>query len=131
IHALQILKFTEEPAMSYVDGYVLPVPEKNLPAYQKLAKQAGKIWREHGALDYRESAGEDLQIQGVGSFAKLLKLKPGETVIFAYVLFKSRKHRDQVNKKVMQDPRLKCDPNNMPFDFKRMFYSGFKTIAEA
>lgn len=119
--------------MSYVDGYVLAVPRKNLAAYRKMAKQAGKIWMEHGALQYLECAGEDMKKHPFcASFPSTLKLKRGETAIFAFVIYKSRKHRDQVNKKVMSDPRLQdgCDPDKMPFDVKRMTYGGFETIVE-
>lgn len=119
--------------MSYVDGYVLPLPEKNLAAYQKMARKAAKIWKEHGALDYKESAGEDLAVPWGGvPFTKIMKLKEGETVVFAYIVFKSRAHRDKVNAKVMKDPRLTegVDMKNMPFDCKRMVYGGFKTIVE-
>jgi uncharacterized protein YbaA (DUF1428 family) len=114
--------------MRYVDGYVLPVPKKNLKAYFKIAEQAGKIWKEHGALEYRESAGEDLQVKWGVPFPKMMKLKAGETVVFAWIVYKSRAHRDRVNAKVMKDPRLNAlmDPKNMPFDYKRMVYGGFQ-----
>lgn len=115
----------------YVDGYVLPLPKKNLAAYRKLAAKAGKIWREHGALDYRECIGEDLVSKWGVSFKKLAKLKSGETVVFAWVTYKSRAHRDQVNAKVMKDPRLQCDGQPMPFDCKRMAYGGFTTLVRA
>ena len=119
--------------MKYVDGYVLPLPKKNLQAYRRIAQKAGKVWREHGALDYRECVGDDLNVKwGVG-FPRQIKLKPGETMVFSWVVFKSRAHRDRVNAKVMKDPRITdaCDPNDMPFDCKRMLYGGFKTIVEA
>lgn len=118
--------------MKYVDGYVLPVPKKNLKAYANMAKKAGKIWREHGALDYKECAGDDLNVKGLVPFSKSVKLKEGEIVVFAYVVFKSRAHRDKVNAKVMNDPRLNdmMDTKNMPFDMKRMIYGGFKTIVD-
>ena len=117
----------------YVDGYVLPIPKKNLRAYARIAKLASKVWRDHGALAYRECAGEDLNVKWGIPFPRQLKLKPGETVVFAYIEFKSRAHRDRVNASVMKDPRLAsmCDPKNMPFDCKRMVYGGFKTIVEA
>ncbi len=92
--------------MPYVDGYVLPVPKKNLQAYRRMAQKAGKIWREHGALEYRECAGDDLNIKWGVPFPRMIKLKPGETVVFAWIVFKSRAHRDRVNAKVMKDPRL-------------------------
>ena len=119
--------------MSYVDGFVLPVPKKNLAAYKKLAQKASKLWREHGALEYRECIGEDLKVKFGIPFTRLAKTKPGETVVFAYITYKSRAHRDQVNAKVMKDPRIQtmCDPKKMPFDCKRMCYGGFKTIVAA
>ena len=117
----------------YIDGFVLSVPKTKLAAYQKLASKAGKIWREHGALEYRECVGDDMTAKGMVAFPKLAKAKPGEVVIFAYVLFKSRKHRDATNKKIMADPRVAgmCDPKDMPFDCKRMAYGGFKTLVKA
>ena len=119
--------------MSYVDGFVLPVPKKNLPAYRRMAQKAGKIWRDHGALDYKECVGDDLKVKMGVPFTKLAKLKPGETVVFAYIVYKSRAHRDKVNARVMKDPRLmeSCDTKNMPFDCKRMCYGGFKVLVDA
>lgn len=119
--------------MSYVDGFVLSVPKKKLGAYQKMAQKASKIWREHGALEYKECVGDDLDVKMGVPFTKLSKSKPDETVVFAYIVYKSRAHRDKVNKKVMADKRLEsmCDPKDMPFDCKRMAYGGFKTIVEA
>lgn len=116
--------------MKYVDGFVIPMPNKNLAAYQRIAKQACKVWLEHGALDYRECVGDDLKVPMGVPFPKLSKVKAGETVVFAYITYKSRAHCDKVNKKVMADPRMNamCDPKNMPFDCKRMTYGGFKTI---
>jgi uncharacterized protein YbaA (DUF1428 family) len=113
--------------MRYVDGYVLPVPKKNLKAYFRIAEKAGKIWKEHGALEYGESAGDDLQVKWGIPFPKMMKLKAGETVVFSWIVYKSRAHRDRVNAKVMKDPRLAemCDPKDMPFDCKRMVYGGF------
>ena len=118
--------------MKYADGYVLPVPKKNLQVYRRIAEKAGKIWREHGALQYCECSGDDLNVKFGVPFPKQIKLKPGETVVFAWVVFKSRAHRDRVNEKVMKDPRLKdcVDEKAMPFDCKRMVYGGFKTIVE-
>ena len=118
--------------MSYVDGYVLPVPVKNLPAYWRQARKAGKVWREHGALAYVESLADDVKPGKHTSFPQSVKLKAGETVVFAYVVFRSRKHRDQVNAKVMKDPRLAdmMDMKNMPFDGKRMFWGGFKVAID-
>ncbi len=119
--------------MHYVDGFVLPVPKKNLATYRRLAQKAGKLWREHGALDYKECAGDDLNTKMGVPFTKSAKAKSGETVVFAYILFKSRKHRDQVNAKVMKDPRIKdmCDEKSMPFDVKRMVYGGFNVLVDA
>jgi uncharacterized protein YbaA (DUF1428 family) len=114
----------------YVDGYVLPVPKKNIAAYRKVATFAGKVWREHGALEYRECVGEDLNVKMLVPFTRSIKVKPGETVVFSYIVFKSRTHRDKVNAKVMKDPRMgkHMDGKKPPFDFKRMVYGGFKTI---
>jgi len=119
--------------MKYVDGFVLAVPKKNLPAYLRLARQASKVWREHGALEYRECAGDDLNVKFGVPFPRLARVKPGETVVFAYIVYKSRAHRDRVNAKLMKDPRLAkmCDPKNMPFDCKRMTYGGFKVLVDA
>lgn len=115
----------------YVDGYVLPVPKKNLQAYRRMSQQAGKIWKEYGALEYRETASEDLKNEWGVPFPKLMKLKPGELVVFSWVVFKSRKHRDQVNKKVMGDPRLaSMGSKKMPFDVKRMVYGGFSLLVD-
>jgi len=117
----------------YVDGYVLPVPKKNLQAYRRMAQKAGTIWREHGALEYRECAGDALDVKFGVSFPRRIKSKPGETVVFAWIVFKSRAHRDRVNAKVMKDPRITgmCDPKDMPFDVKRMVYGGFKVLVDA
>jgi uncharacterized protein YbaA (DUF1428 family) len=120
----------------YVDGFVLSVPKKNLPAYKKMAAKAGKIWMEYGALEYVECVGDDLHIPKVFSFVDMAKPKAGETVCFSFIVFKSRAHRDAVNKKVMADPRLHCDENGedaskkMPFDWKRMAYGGFQSIVD-
>jgi uncharacterized protein YbaA (DUF1428 family) len=119
--------------MRYVDGFVLPVPKKNLPAYVRMARKAGKVWREHGALEFRESVGDDLNIKMGVPFPRTFKVKPTETVMFSYIVFRSRAHRDRVNAQVIKDPRLAkmCDPKNMPFDVKRMVYGGFKTLVDA
>ena len=119
--------------MAYVDGFVLPVAKKNLPAYLRMARKAGKIWREHGALDYKECVGDDLNVKIAMPFPKQIKLKPGETVVFSFIVFKSRAHRDRVNAKVMKDPRLagECDDESMPFDAGRMLYGGFKVAVQA
>ncbi|HEX2897357.1 MAG TPA: DUF1428 domain-containing protein [candidate division Zixibacteria bacterium] len=118
---------------NYVDGFVLPVPKKNLQKYRRLASKAGKIWKEHGALEFRECVGDDLNIKGFPTFPQLAKSKPGETVMFSYIVYKSKAHRNQVNAKVMKDPRLAgmCDPKDMPFDVKRMAYGGFKVLVKA
>ena len=116
----------------YVDGFVIPVPKKKLAAYFRMAKKASKIWKEFGALDYKECVGDDLDVKMALPFPKGIKTKPGETVVFSYIVYKSRAHRDAVNKKIMKDPRIAamCDPNNMPFDCTRMIYGGFKAIVE-
>ena len=117
---------------NYVDGFVLPVPKKNIAAYTRMAKKASRIWKEHGALDYKECLGDDLDAKFCLPFTKGIKSKPGETIVFAYIVYKSRAHRDKVNAAVMKDPRLAamCDPKNMPFDCERMLYGGFKAIVE-
>ena len=118
--------------MNYVDGFVVPVPRKSLAAYRRLSQKAGKVWREYGAIDYTECVGDDVKVGKVTSFPQSVKLKPGETVVFAWVVYKSRAHRDRVNAKVMKDPRLAgmMSPDAMPFDGKRMFWGGFKTFLE-
>ena len=116
--------------MAYVDGFVIPLPKKNVAAYRKLAQIACKVWKDHGALEYRECVGEDLAVKMGMPFTKLTKLKPGETVVFAWIVYKSRAHRDRVNKKVMEDPRLKGMDKEPPFDCKRMSYGGFEIIVE-
>ena len=118
--------------MRYIDGFVLPVPKKNLAAYRRMAQTAGKVWRDHGALEYVECVADDVKPGKLTSFPQSVKLKPSETVIFAYIVYKSRAQRDRINAKVMKDPRI-CeglDPKDMPFDCKRMVYGGFKTIVE-
>jgi uncharacterized protein YbaA (DUF1428 family) len=119
--------------MKYVDGYVLAVPKKNLAAYRRMAARAGTIWREHGALDYKECAGDDLKVKFGVPFPRQMKIKTGETVVFSYIVFNSRAHRDRVNAKVMKDPRLadSMDSKSMPFDVKRMVYGGFKVLVDA
>lgn len=117
--------------MSYVDGFVLPVPKKNLAAYRSLARKAGKIWKEYGALEYIECVADDVQPGKVTSFPQSVKLKPDEVVVFSWIVYKTRKQRDSINKKVMADPRLaSMDPKSMPFDGKRMFWGGFKPIVQ-
>lgn len=118
--------------MSYVDGFVLPVPKKNLAAYRKMANWGREAWMRHGALQYFECVGHDLKVpKGCGmSFPEGIRTKPGETVVFAFIIYKSKAHRDAVMKKVMCDPVMATPPQNMPFDVKRMLYGGFKTIVE-
>jgi uncharacterized protein YbaA (DUF1428 family) len=112
----------------YIDGFVLPVPKRNIAAYRKMARTAGKVWREHGALEYLECIADDVKPGKSTSFPQSVKLKKNEVVWFSWIVYKSRKHRDQVNAKVMKDPRLAAmmDPKKMPFDGKRMFMGGFK-----
>jgi uncharacterized protein YbaA (DUF1428 family) len=119
--------------MSYVDGFVVPVPKKNLGAYRRMAEKAGKVWREHGALEFRECVADDVKVGKWTSFPRSVKLKRGETVVFSYIVYKSRAHRDRVLKAVMKDKRLAgmMDAKAMPFDAKRMIYGGFKSIVEA
>lgn len=116
----------------YVDGFVLPVPKRKIEAYRSMARKARQVWKDHGALDYVECVADDIKPGKLTSFPQSVKLKPAETVVFAYIVYKSRAHRDRVLKKVMSDPRLAgmCDPSDMPFDVKRMFWGGFKTIVE-
>lgn len=118
--------------MRYVDGFVLPIPKKNLQAYARMARKAGKIWREHGAIDFKECVGDDLNVTMGVPFPRQVKVKPGETVLFSYIVFKSRAHRDRVNAKVMKDPRLAdmMDTKSLPFDAKRMVYGGFKVLVD-
>lgn len=112
----------------YVDGFVMPVPLDKITEYRKLARTAARIWREHGALDYRECVGEDLKNEWGVAFPQLAGAGEGETVVFSWITYKSRKHRDKVNAKAIADPRLKCNASAMPFDCKRMAYGGFKTL---
>jgi len=134
------LKVTpKEKRMSrYVDGFVLPIPKKNLARYRRIARVAGKVWRDHGALEYVECVADQLTSKHEGKtftslFPKLARVKPGEVVVFSWIVYKTRKDRDRVLKKVMKDPRLAkmMDPSGLPFDGKRMIYGGFKTIVEA
>ena len=113
--------------MPYVDGFLLPVPKRKVGLYLEISRKAGKVWREHGALEYRECVGEDLNVKGVTGFPRVLKTKPGETVVFSWIVYKSRAHRDAVNKKVMKDERIASmmGPKDMPFDVKRMAMGGF------
>jgi len=117
----------------YVDGFVVPVPRKKLAEYRKLARKAGRVWREHGALDYVECVADDVKPGKHTSFPQSVKLKPDEVVIFSWIVYKSRSARDRINDKVMKDPRLAsmADPKRMPFDGKRMFWGGFKQFVRA
>ncbi|HTF56395.1 MAG TPA: DUF1428 domain-containing protein [Planctomycetota bacterium] len=117
--------------MRYVDGYVLPVPKKNLAAYRRLARIGSRLWKKHGALEYFECAGDDLKVKFGMPFPRLVKPRPGETVVFSFIVFKSRAHRDAVITRVMKDPMLAKMPKKMPFDPKRMAYGGFKVLVEA
>jgi uncharacterized protein YbaA (DUF1428 family) len=114
----------------YVDGYVLPVKKAKVAVYRKIAQKAGKVWMEHGALAYHECVADDVKPGKVTSFPQAVKLKDDETVIFAYIVYKSRKDRDRINTKVMKDPRMQSPPKDMPFDPMRMFWGGFKGIVE-
>jgi uncharacterized protein YbaA (DUF1428 family) len=118
---------------NYVDGFVLPVPKKSLTAYRKIATIASKVWREHGALEYFECVADDVKPGKLTSFPQAVKLKPGEVVVFSWIVYRSRQHRDRVNAKVMKDPRLAkfMERGAMPFDTKRMFWGGFKVFVEA
>ncbi len=118
--------------MSYVDGFIVPVPRKKLPAYRRMAQKAGKVWREHGALEFRESVADDVKWGKRTSFPRSVKLKRGETVMFSYIVYKSRADRDRVNAKVMKDKRLAkmMDLKTLPFDARRMIYGGFKILAD-
>ncbi len=116
--------------MAYVDGFVIPVPKKSLAAYLRLARRAGRVWKDHGALEYVENVADDVKPGKRTSFPQSVKLRPGETVVFTYIVYRSRAARDRVNAKAMKDPRLAdmMDPKAMPFDTKRMFWGGFRTI---
>jgi uncharacterized protein YbaA (DUF1428 family) len=118
--------------MAYVDGFVAPVPKRKLDAYRRIARKAGKIWREHGALEYRECVADDVKAGKVTSFPQSVKLKRDETVVFSWIVYTSRAQRDRVNAKVMKDPRMTAMMNSkdMPFDAKRMFWGGFKVIVD-
>ena len=119
--------------MPYVDGFVLPVPKKNVQAYKRLAQKAGKIWKEYGALQYCECVADDMNVKFGMPFPKYVKPKPGETILFSWIMYKSRAHRDRVNAKVMKDKRMNAmmDSKDMPFDMKRMAYGGFKVLVTA
>src|SRR5712692_8892016 len=116
--------------MPYVDGFVVPVPKKSLTAYRSMAQKAGKVWREHGALEFREWVADDVKVGKRTSFPRSVKLKPGETVVFSWIAYKSRAQRDRVNARVMADKRLTgmMDIKSLPFDAKRMIYGGFESL---
>lgn len=118
--------------MSYVDGFVVPVPQKNLAAYRRMARRAGTVWREHGALEYIECVADDVNPGKLTSFPQAVKLKQGEVVVFSWIIFASKRERNRVNKLVMADPRLAAmmDPKALPFDGKRMFFGGFKILVD-
>ena len=117
--------------MAYVDGFVLAVPKNKVAAYRRISRAAGKVWREHGALEYRECVGDDLKTTMGLAFPRIAKAKPGETVVFSWIVYKSRAARDRVNAKVMKDPRItKSMKEPMPFDVKRMAYGGFKVLVD-
>jgi uncharacterized protein YbaA (DUF1428 family) len=122
----------EGEEMRYVDGFVIPVPEKNVKLYSSIAKKAGKIWKEHGALEYIEAVGDDLENKWSVPFTKAVKLKPGEIPFFSFIVYKSRADRDKVNAKIMKDPRIKkmMEVGQMPFEMKRMVYGGFKVLVD-
>jgi uncharacterized protein YbaA (DUF1428 family) len=118
--------------MKYVDGYVIPIPEKNLKTYARMAKVGAAMWMKHGALDYKECVGEEMETKWGKPFPQMMKVKPGETVVFSYIVFKSRAHRDRVNARVMKEMEKMGDmTKDMPFDVKRMVYGGFKVLVEA
>jgi uncharacterized protein YbaA (DUF1428 family) len=118
--------------MAYVDGFIVPVPKKNISAYRNLARKAGKIWKEFGALEFKECVADDVKVGKWTSFPRSVKRKPNETVVFSYIVYKSRRDRDRINAKIMKDPRLAkmMAGKEMPFDAKRMIYGGFKTIVD-
>jgi len=117
---------------NYIDGFVLPVPKRNLDAYRRMARKAGKVWREHGALEFRECVADDVPKGEITSFPRSVQVKRGETVVFSWIVFKSRAHRDSVNAKVMSDTRLAemMNSKGMPFDAKRMIYGGFEVVVD-
>ena len=114
----------------YADGFLLPIPRKNVEAYRRMARKAGRIWREHGALEFRECVGDDLDVTMGVPFPRRIRLRPGETVVFSWIVYRSRAHRDRVNAKVMADPRLAKMPSPMPFDPKRMAWGGFEVLVD-
>ena len=119
--------------MAYVDGFIVPVQKKSVEAYRRMARKAGKVWRDHGALEFKECIADDMKKGKWTSFPRSVKLKPNETVVFSYIVYKSRAHRDRVMAKVMKDKRFAdmMDPKAMPFDAKRMIFGGFKVLVDA
>jgi uncharacterized protein YbaA (DUF1428 family) len=118
--------------MAYVDGFVLPIPKKNIAAYRRMSRAAGRVWRDHGALEYRECVGDDLDLKQVVPFTRCARAKRGESVVLAWIVYKSRAHRDRVNARVMKDPRIAAvNMKNPPFDPKRMVYGGFEVLVDA
>jgi uncharacterized protein YbaA (DUF1428 family) len=119
--------------MAYVDGFIVPVPKDKIDAYREMAKKAGAIWREYGAIEYRECIADDVKPGKVTSFPQSVNLEPNETVVLSWIVYPSRAKRDEVNAKVMKDPRMAdmMDPKSLPFDAKRMFFGGFETLVEA
>ena len=120
--------------MSYVDGYLLPIPKRHLKNYVRMAAKAGRIWKEHGAAQYRECVGDDMKVKGLVPFPRASRARKGETVVFSWIVYKSKAHRNRVNAKVMKDPRMDKiveDAGKMPFDMKRMAYGGFKVVVNA
>lgn len=117
--------------MAYVDGFLVPVPKRKLDAYRRMARKAGKVWKAHGALDFKECVADDVKRGRWTSFPRAVKLKPGETVFFSYIVYKSRRDRDRVNAKVMKDDRIAgMSIKDMPFDAKRMIYGGFRVVVD-
>ena len=116
----------------YVDGFVIPIPTRNVPRYRRIARRAGEIWMEYGAVEYIECVGDDLDIKGLVSFKKLVKVKKGETVLFSFIVYRSRADRDKVNARVLKDPRIAnmMTEKDSPFDMKRMTHGGFRTIVD-
>ena len=117
--------------MRYVDGYVIPIPKKNVAGYRKLARMGARMWKKYGALEYFECIGDDLNVSWGVTFPRLLKLKKGETAAFSFIVYKSRADRDRINAAVMKDPAMATMPKKMPFDMKRMTVGGFKVLVEA
>jgi uncharacterized protein YbaA (DUF1428 family) len=122
----------EEATMAYVDGFLLAIPARKLAVYRRISAKAGKVWKDHGALQYRECVGDHLVQKGSAAFQKRVKAKKGEVVVFSWIVYKSRAHRDRILPKIMQDKRLTnmMDPKDMPFDMKRMSYGGFKVLVD-